>query len=329
MDTSNKVIIDWVSISSPYFDFAGMIELLGMSDCNFSDTYGMHGYRFRKTFDGVNIHYGGNVEKNPGVWLEMSGQGCRTFETYGNGDFRLLFELCLAEPKNHLTRLDIACDVFDKSLDIDTMIDYAQQGNLVTKFRTGDVERGILANNGKCLVFGSRSSELLLRIYDKKAERKRDDIDSWLRLELQMRDDQALSFVLNLKDETLEKTVTTNYFNLLNSYIRFVKPGTDSNKRRWKTCQWWQDFIQSAGNYELIKPGAEYNLMKLRNYVVRQSGQAVKSYIKLVGLDQYVNDLNEEIYTPNAKYVSLGVNVNEKIGYDDAVLHQSNIENRS
>lgn len=313
MDTTNKVIIDWVSLTSPYIDTAGMIEILGMGDCNFADTFGMHGYRYRKTFDGVNIHYGGNEEKNPGVWLEMSGQGCRTFETHGNGDFNILFEMCLADPKNHLTRLDIACDIFDNSLDIDTMIDYAQQGNVVTKFRTGNVDRGILSNDGKCLVFGSRSSDLLLRIYDKKAERKRDDIDSWLRLELQMRDNQALSFVLNLKDGTLDKTVTTNYFNLLNSYIRFVEPGRDSQKYRWKTCQWWQDFIQSAGNYELIKPGAEYNLMKLRNYVVRQTGQAVKSYIKLVGLDQYVNDLNEEIYTPNVKYVSLGVNVNEKI----------------
>lgn len=326
MDTSNKVIIDWVSLTSPYTDTAGIIEILGMCDCNFADTYGMHGYRYRKTFEGVNIHYGGNEEKNPGVWLEMSGQGCRTFETYGNGDFRILFEMCLAEPKNHLTRLDVACDLFDKSLDLNTLIDYAQQGSVVTKFRTGNVDLGILGNDGKCLVFGSRSSELLLRIYDKKAERKREDLDSWTRLELQMRDKQALSFILNLKHETLDKTITTNYFNLLNSYIRFVEPGTDSNKSRWKTCQWWLDFIKSSEDYELIKPGSEYNLLALRNYAVRQSGQAVKSYISLVGLNQYIKDLNDEMFTPNKKYVALGVNVNEKIGYDDAVLHQSNFK---
>lgn len=43
--------------------------------------------------------------------------------------------------------------------------------------------------------YGSKSSEVYMRCYDKAKEREREDVDYWVRWEIVLKNDKAMSFV--------------------------------------------------------------------------------------------------------------------------------------
>ena len=94
MDEKNKIIYDYVTFTTKIHDVQGVIDLLGMSDVSFVEMdRGFNGYPYGLQFGSIKIGYGGRDDM--GVCCDMSGQGCRTFETYGNGDFDALFDTIL------------------------------------------------------------------------------------------------------------------------------------------------------------------------------------------------------------------------------------------
>ncbi len=108
------------SITSKIDSPQTLIELLGLNreGVVWEQVKGMHGYMDWLTFGGVNIHYNGREDM--GVWLEMSGQGCRTFESFGSGDYDGLFCYVLENPEElHITRLDVAFDDHTGILDME------------------------------------------------------------------------------------------------------------------------------------------------------------------------------------------------------------------
>ena len=114
IDTQNKFLIDWFSFTSKIHNIESIIRFLGLEELKFEEIYGCQGYKNRHYFDGINIHY--NSERNEGVWVEMSGQGCRNFETYSKITFDDLFILILCGDSGdyHVTRLDVAYDDFNR-----------------------------------------------------------------------------------------------------------------------------------------------------------------------------------------------------------------------
>ncbi|MGN1319363.1 MAG: hypothetical protein ACI4VF_10150, partial [Lachnospirales bacterium] len=89
-----------------------------MTDCKWEFTYGCKGYADRYYFNGISIHCNGSPNGRfgkpiEGVWLEMSGEGCRTFESYGNADWNNLFDYCNRNELNiTMNRIDLAYDDF-------------------------------------------------------------------------------------------------------------------------------------------------------------------------------------------------------------------------
>lgn len=131
-----------------------------------------------------------------GVWLEMSGQGCRTFESFGNGDYESLFDYVLENPGDlHITRLDVAFDDHSGILDIEQLKKDTMGDSYISKWSGGIVRAGHGQSRGQDTIeFGSMKSAIFLRIYNKAAERGFTD-RHWVRVELQMRDERALSFL--------------------------------------------------------------------------------------------------------------------------------------
>ena len=132
--SENRFLIDWFSFSSRIDSFESMAELLGMSDCNWEIMRGVQGYVCRYYFEGISIHWAGNggsvrfsgTDKEQdikGAWLEMSGSGCRAFETYGHGDWQKLLDYVVFNAQNITTnRIDIAYDDFIGLLDMNKII---------------------------------------------------------------------------------------------------------------------------------------------------------------------------------------------------------------
>lgn len=193
----DKIIYDWVSITSKIHSPDDFIRLLGLDHDSISweKVKGAHGYRDRLYWEKISIHYNG--ADGMGIWLEMSGQGCRAFETFGSGDYEALFSEVFENPGDmNITRLDVAFDDHSGLLDIAEICEDTRKQEYVSRFQGWEV---VDSDKGSSVTFGSRSSEILIRIYDKAAERGFDDGRHWVRVELQLRRERARAFLAGLR----------------------------------------------------------------------------------------------------------------------------------
>lgn len=303
----NKLLIDWLSFTSKIHSPASMIDMLGLCGIRFQEIYGMQGYQSRYYFNGISIHY--NSQRNEGVWVEMSGQGCRAFETYCSYDdgFLYLFEYFKQSPEDyHVTRLDVAYDDFEGVIPLESFARDILEKNYVSRFKWECINviccPGYLGYTINC---GSHKSNLMFRVYDKAHEKKYrgEDYFHWNRFEIQMRDDRALNFIHQLDEENLGDI----FCGVIINYLRIVKPDkSDSNKRRWKMKKWFRDFINSAEKISLFtKCELDYNLAKCEDFVYGHCGNSLDALIEIKGIDTVLKELKERKPERSQKYIQL------------------------
>lgn len=289
------VIYDALSITSKIHSPADFIELLGLESVVWENLKGGPGFKHRLYYQSISIHYEG---KDDLVWLEMTGQGCRAFETYGNGDYEALFGLVLYEYKDmNITRLDVAFDDHTGILDLQDLVHDTVSQEYISRFKAWEVRLG---SAGDSIYHGSKQSEIFLRIYDKAAERGLTDGCHWIRVELQLRRDRAKTFIEQ------GGGIGENFAGVIANYVRYIEPCDDSNRWRWPLKRYWADLLDGAAAIRLyVKPGVDYNLGNLENFVVKQAGNAVSAYIDIFGEEKFLEDIRHRGTAPNPKYDEL------------------------
>lgn len=306
-NTDNKILIDWLSFTSKEHSVSSMIDMLGLTGCKFTETYGMQGYQNRMMFDGISIHY--NSCRCEGVWVEMSGQGCRAFETYCEYEdgFLYLFEYFKEYPDEyHVTRLDVAYDDFHEVIPLKSFVRDVLNKNYVSRFK--DESMTVTCSAGKVgytINCGSRRSDMMFRIYDKAYERgyRGEEHFPWTRFEIQMRNDRALNFIQKLDEENLG----TLFGGVILNYFRIVKPDkNDSNRRRWPMKKWFSNFIGYVDKISLFtKCETDYNLAKCEDNVYRRNGGAIDALIEIKGVELFLKELQERKPQRSPKYIQL------------------------
>ena len=293
-------LFDYVSFTTRSHNEDEVKELLGLTGIHWEDGKGSYGYRNRYYFECISIHYNGTPEQ--GVWCEMTGQGCRAYETYGYGDYEMLF-IVLLNPQNsiNITRLDIAFDDHEELLDIKKIVEDTRKQNYVSCFR-GYNWQG--SETGLSVILGSKHSEVRIRIYDKAAEKKLTDGSHWVRVELQLRNERAEAFVERYMQNN--NALQNTFLGIVSNYVRYIIPDkTEPNKWRLKMRPYWQRFLNGAEKVKLYKkPGVEYNLTQLENFAVNMAGNAVKAFIEIFGIHAYLNAIYSREYE-NPKYNNL------------------------
>ena len=305
----NKVIYDWFSMTSKIHDVNGMVEEIGMQRAAWLTLSGVRGYTWRQHCNSINVHYG----KRPEVWLEMSGSGCRAFEDLGHGDYEHLFELCRESPEDiHLTRLDIAFDDFDHILDMEQIFldTYFRRDYISKACRTTSELSQFVSDpdlDGKTITYGAPDSQILIRIYDKRAERlgilktkkERDEfkvnVPHWIRVEMQLRGARANQWLKEIGERKI--SIGEMFAGVLRNYLRFVErpiESSDQNRWRWPMKPYWAELIAQAQAIKLYeKPGMEYNLQRLDRLTTYQVGNAVDTAIKIHGIDGFMQLLEK------------------------------------
>lgn len=288
------MLYDWVSITSKIHTPEQMIALLGMDGVTWEHIKGAHGYKDRYYWNCISVHYNGSPDM--GVWLELSGQGCRAFETVGHGDYEHLFRIVNDNPDQmKITRLDIAFDDHTGILDMNTLISDTLCGHYVAKASSWEC---VQSSKGTSVIIGSRQSPVLIRIYDKAAERHICDGTHWIRVELQLRDDRCLQFVNKPYD------VGETFAGVILNYLRYVEPDeADTNKWRWPLTDYWATLIGDACRIQIYsKPGIKYNLLNCENFVYNQAGNAINALLQVYDVDTFLKKLQERKARPNPKY---------------------------
>lgn len=308
MDYTNELIYDWVSITSKIHTPEQMIEMLGLPISSFSLTRGAHGYKDRLYWQFISVHFNGSPEQ--GVWLELSGRGCRAFEEYGTGDYEYLFQTVIdAGNQMKITRLDIAFDDRTGILDIDALIRDTLSGYYVAKAKSWEC---IQSSKGTSVVIGSRQSPVLIRIYDKAAEQELLNAH-WIRCELQLRDDRCMEFV------KLSCEFGQAFAGVLVNYLRYVEPDEDDeNKWRWPLADYWAELIGDAIRQRIYKkPGCEYTVRRCEEYVYNQAGNAIDALLQIYDVDVFMAKLRERKSKPSPKYNAI---INENYCWADVIL---------
>lgn len=283
MATDNLILYDWLSFTVRDFEPEAVLDLLRLKEWNWELKPGFYGYRQRYCVPGISVHFDGF--DNQGVLCEMSGSGCRYFESHSDygalGWNTFFFALEHLPPSCRLryTRLDIAFDDHEGIIPLDKLIQDTLDNHWVSSFRWAEVAIGSGDNHGKAVYFGSPQSEARIRIYDKAAERHAEGEGHWVRVELQLRRDRATRFL-----ERRDQGLTDLFAGVLVNYLRFVSPSSDSNKSRWPMTDYWQYLIHGVSRVRIFSsPGEEYNRDRLECFVYHQVANAVWTAWRLDG----------------------------------------------
>lgn len=326
----NIFLRDWFSFTSKTHTPDELIAALGLSHVEWQKMEkGAHGYSERLYFNSISIHFGGRDDM--GVWVEMTGTGCRAFEDHSTlpNKWDDLVKFVVSN-RLHVTRFDIAFDDHTGVLDIDRVQQDLEHDRFVSPCTFWETVR---SSEGKSAYVGSPQSPVRIRIYDKAAERASKDPEfdgskHWVRVELQLRDKRADSFLrLTLpKDAEMEKkqdgcnliggcfkgtgevarnlTLGQAFSGVLLNYLRMVEPSeTDSNKSRWAMADYWADMMEEIGKITIFtEPGGSYSFGRCATYVFDLAGNAVDCMLDCMGVDEFVKRLKERRCKENPKY---------------------------
>lgn len=285
-----KILVDYLSFSiargqfTQYEErdhddlFLALCQLLALDPELFEERGGYHGYTVSYWYNGITLAYGGCNET---VHVNMSGSGCRVFESLRSGHNweHWIRQLRKVYSSWHCSRIDIAADTVG-DLDIHTLQNWTDRGWYKSQWRTYLVQRGNAENS---IIWGSPKSDFRLRIYDKTLERRRqvDDPDEvpekWVRCEFQMRNDAAESFI---REWLGSGDISAAYFGIMRNQLIYTKDYDGKNADRMTIASWWKKFL---GNYQQLKMaypgGVEYNFQSLTRYLFKQCSSSIRTYM--------------------------------------------------
>lgn len=175
-----------------------------------------------------------------------------------------------------LTRLDLAID--DKGCNyfsVEDLREHLDAQDIVSKFRTfRDVDESMLTGDktGHTIYLGSRQSELMLRVYDKRLEQNRkieqeqDKLqEPWVRWEFELKNERAnIAADMLVKQMPLGEVVT----GILNNYVRIIIHD-DSNRTRCSSHPLWQKFVDTVNQLKLFVPALKKTIKEKRRWLIR------------------------------------------------------------
>ena len=229
-----RIIMDWLEFTLlKGFGIKWIADLFCFPLEDFEDLpKGGLGYKKQKFFNNIRLYYDGNV--GMGIHIVVSGQGCRYLESQGKNLFDMLDYLYGLDNVN-LSRVDIALDTdinilskVLKSIEKDLYSSKSRNIKVISSLTDSKLQ-------ADTLYIGSRSSLLMVRIYNKAIEQGVDY--PWFRVEIVLKKDRIVMAVpfLRLNISHAFAGILTNYFRPLQSL--------KGQKCRSPTAKYWDKFL--------------------------------------------------------------------------------------
>lgn len=255
-----------------------------LTGLEFQQRKGMYGYAYSAWYDGIVYAWGGAET----IYIQMSGTGCRTWETTHPG---LTWEKWIKYLQTtyatlHISRLDIACDTFGL-LKLRNIQAFTRAGNYISRWKTFLIQEG---SNEMAVIWGSSKSDFRLRIYDKTLERQKkggaepDKIpQGWVRCEFQLRNDAAASFVRSWQACS---SIGQTFMGIMRNQLLYVMTYDGKNRDRATPAPWWDKLLGDAEQIHMAyDAGKDYNFDSLKRYIFHQAGSSIKAYLAIMDGD--------------------------------------------
>jgi DNA relaxase NicK len=210
--------------------------------------------------------------------------------------------------RGHVTRIDVALDDRDATVSVATVKEAVDEGKAVTrstKFKAlfgSDHRKGV--RTGETLYFGSRESQTMLRVYDKRLEMHAhgsDDADSYgVRWELEFKQERAQACAkafLYLDQEDWRSFIV----GVLRSYIDFrdiTREAAPYEKYRAQLLPWWQALTEGFRRCRLVIQQVQQRLEDVAMWLVKAISPMLAVVVARKG-DRFLHDL---IYAGTQKW---------------------------
>lgn len=236
-------------------------------------------YRYKRSFvsetPGVSVYYDGTAD-GMGIHVQISGQGLRWLESMPSFVcwIEWLKEWSDLAPK--FTRIDIALDELSGRVGFDHVLAHMESGSIATRAQSYQVTRGYGRKTGATLYLGSRSSEAMMRCYDKGAERGG---SSYLRFEFEFKGERADMVARLLMSSGWDAVV-----GHCRSVCEFKELGQkDKCITRQRAASWWEELV-SASKVVLNKAAvAVESVARLYGWLKKQVSQSLAVLIEIDG----------------------------------------------
>lgn len=106
----------------------------------------------------------------------------------------------------------------------------------------------------------------------------------------------------------MQLKIGERFAGVLENYLRFIDEldGFDANRWRWPMKPYWARLLDGASRIRLYeKPGSDYNMINLENFVFKQAGNAIYTYLETHTMEQFMEGLRRRGTQLSPKYKSL------------------------
>ena len=292
-----EAIVDWLEFTVLNHDLGPVLrKVLQVEQAEFTDLdSGRFGYRRQKKWRQGTIFVMYNHPKGQsdemGIHVQLTGGGCRDYEAHHSLP-DLLARLVELGGDCNFSRIDLAIDDLDESL---LKFDRIHKAALKRRFTSrwskwqelNCRQVGSGEYLGRTLYFGSQSSDIFCRIYDKTLERQaKGEPDEqatvpphWTRLEVVYKKERAAKLAGVIVDGSYP--VGAALRATLNQYIRFVRPAKgDSNKARWPSAKWWVRFLAGVDKLSLSQRIEPKSIEDMTAWLDKQIGPTIAAVTK-------------------------------------------------
>lgn len=351
LDNSLTASIDWIAFTSTIItDVREMISFLGYSEADFLLLpKGSNGYKKMHRLTGFPITILSDGNENMGIHVVISGSSLPDLLAHFKNSitYDIPFEknvTCLSDFNNSimieflqqikrigwLTRFDLAIDDHDaRYFTVEDIRCFLDRQDVVSKFRTyRDVYESTFTNEstGHTIYFGSRQSEVMLRIYDKQLQQNQkaaspEDLISepWIRWEIELKNDRA-----NIAADFLiqRKELGEIIMEILNNYVRLIVPD-DSNRSRCSTHPLWKKFVGMVGKLRLYVKASQKTIEEKKRWLIRQCLPTIAGVIIADGgsFDIITRHFDDAVSRMSSSLMHLVTEKNPEWSYDyDALL---------
>lgn len=203
------------------------------------------------------------VEFFESAQFEVKGAGCRELENHCEVNYIELFRYFLIELEGKCKRIDIAIDdTCGDLISLNDVLSYINKGHFTSCWRKTSKSQKIIFGEGTSIYLGSDSSDRLLCIYDKKAERRvrKEEFQGnyFVRYEMRFKAEWAhivAGFILDHNLEDIGKYSKELLFGMLD----LKRPSEDKNISRWPTSFEWLLFLDKVEKTKFSTKGKKIN----------------------------------------------------------------------
>lgn len=252
-----EMLFDYVRIRFNYSDVDEFLDkILRMKKRFFEkEPRGFYGYTNTYSFGNIKFFTSSNSEL--GILLELTGKGCREFESVLKAqqrDWYTFFQKVIDE-KGVFKRLDLAIDDRYYLINIPFLIEKIEMGDVISVFRnfrvykSGEVKEDGDKNIGNTVYIGSSKSEVVFCIYEKNYERlvkegiSLEDSEVKNRFEIRLKNERAKKAIENI---LLYDDLSYVVLGIINRYVKVVDKNGSEDYRDFTINDRWKYFLDDV-----------------------------------------------------------------------------------